>query len=94
MSLVVLQVCGIRSKVLSTLDMNSCYLVEVPWNLAGMGRFLGTFLLVRSVATGGGGGDALVGASMGQNKWLKSCPSVLCLFEECGKFSTLGLETT
>jgi len=51
--------------------MNSYNLVEVPLNLAGRGRFLCSFLLVGSVATGGGGG-ALVGASMGPNMWLRS----------------------
>ena len=51
--------------------MNSLNLVEVPLNLAGRGRFLGFFLLVGSMAMGGGG-EAIVGASMGQNRWLRS----------------------
>jgi len=81
-----------RSKVLSTLDINSFSLVEVPLNLAGRGRFLGSFLLVGSVAMGGGGGGALVGASIGPNKWLRSRPLVLCLFGDGGKSSTLDAE--
>jgi len=83
-----------HSKVLSTLDINSFSLVEVPLNLAGRGRFQGSFLLVVSVAMGEGGGRALVGASRGPNKRLRYRPLVLCLFGEGGKSSTIDAETS
>ena len=82
-----------RSKVLCSLDMNCFNLVEVLLNLAGRGRFLSSFLLVGSVAMVGGEG-ALVGASIGPNRLLRSCPLVLCLFGEGGKSSTLYTETS